>query len=356
MRFGLLTPGDYNQQVGMTLAEIAYADPTCIKAQLAYPHYAGKGVYKLRWLGVTEGNLMYVCKAVNIDQWVVVVRGSETDPLTEAFWIDWFEQDLTALIQVPLPFGQDYNGGAAIAWGTEQGLGDLIGMQDVLSPSQLTLVQFLEQNASFETGNIVVIGHSLGGCLASVLAPYLYETLGRPRGVSSDCLLPITFAAPTAGDANFAAYVENLFAGYPFRFENSQDVIPHAWSLNGLNWVLGSFDPSPQISWFFYSLVDGIWEWLYQFQYDYTQPGPGVITPGKVQGYYWWFEEAGFQHSGETYLGMYGAPTVHFPLPPKSPQTLPHPRPRRPELTQAQLQQRAAARELLRAAPQRFGS
>ena len=36
---------------------------------------------------------------------------------------------------------------------------------------------------------------------------------------------------------------------------------------------------------------------------------------------YWWFEEAGYQHLGKTYLHLYGAPSVIFPYPPKSPVT-----------------------------------
>jgi hypothetical protein len=326
MKFHSSQAGDYTQQVGMTLAEIAYSDPENIATQLAFPYYAGGGLFRLEWLGVTAGNQMYVCRIPSIDQWVVVIRGSATDPFTEAFWIDWFEQDLTSLHQVPLPFGGAYNGGAMIGWGTEQGFEDLIGMTDVTTG--LTLVEYLKANASFEFASIVVIGHSLGGCLASVLTPYLYETLGRPNTVAPDCFLPITFAAPTAGDVNFAGYVEDLFGGYPYRFQNSLDVIPHAWDLQGLDWVLNSYDPEPKIDAFLYGLVDATWWLLYEGSYFYTQPGQGVVDPGTPQNYYWWFQEAGYQHSGETYLSMYGAPTVVFPLPPNAP--LPVRRPRAP--------------------------
>jgi triacylglycerol lipase len=329
MRFKPNQPSDeYTKQVGMTLAEIAYAEPQYLPAQLAYRDYAGGGAYRLQWLGVTPGNQMYVCQIPGLDQWIVSIRGSQSDPLTEAFWINWFEQDLTVMFQVPLPFGQKYNGGAQISWGTEQGFDDLISMTDVRTGQ--TLVQYLKANATFTPGSIVVVGHSLGGCLASVLAPYLYETLGRPNGHSPEAFLPITFAAPTAGDMNFAKYVNGLFDGYPYRFENSLDIAPRCWSLAGLDWVLQSYQPSPQIGAFFYGLVDSIWWILYERNYHYVQPGPGVIDPGSPGHNYWWFREAGLQHAGETYLKMYKAPQVIFPVPRTSPTPIrsiraPHP-------------------------------
>jgi hypothetical protein len=196
MRFPSTEAGDYTQQVGMTLAEIAYAIPDNISRQLAYPYYAGKGVYRLQWLGVTAGNQMYVCRAPSTDQWIIVIRGSTTDPWQEAFWIDWFEQDLTTLHQEPLPFVSAYNGGSMISWGTLQGFEDLIGMTDV--HTGLTLVEYLQKNATFGPGSIAVIGHSLGGALASVLTPYLYETLGRPKNISpiASCRSPLRRPPP----------------------------------------------------------------------------------------------------------------------------------------------------------------
>lgn len=303
------------QQVGMTLAEIAYAEPQNIARQLAYPYYATAGAWTLQWLGVSAGNQMYVCRNQNSGQWAVVIRGSVTDPFEESFWIDWFEQDLTALHMVDFPY--DKERGGKIAWGTKEGLYDLLGMRDAIH--QETLVEFLSQRVSPEPLSVVVIGHSLGGSLASVLAPALYELIWKPKGISSSILMPLTFAAPTAGDTRFARYVEELFGGYPFRYENSLDAIPHAWSLSGLDWILASYQPAPQISDILYGLVDTTWWILYEGNYRYKQPGSGIIAPGTLQNYYWWFEEAGYQHSGETYLRMYKAPTVHFPLPPKSP-------------------------------------
>ncbi len=304
---------NYTKQVAMTLAEIAYCDPDDLAAQLAYPYYATKCQWKLAWLGATDGNLMYVCRNKTGSQWCVVVRGSMTDPETEAFWIDWFEQDLVTLAMVDLPFGSNYNNGAQIAWGTLQGFEDLQDMQDVNTGTYL--VDFLKANVPIGPASIVVIGHSLGGCLSSVLAPYLYEELCRSTNQPVNCIIPVTFAAPTAGDNNFAAYSNSLSNNNPYRCLNDLDVVPHSWSLDGLNWTMNSYSPSPVIDDFMWGLVDSTWWLLYEGSYDYTQPGPGNVNAGTLQNYYWWFEEAGHQHSGNTYLRMYGAPTVHAILP-----------------------------------------
>jgi hypothetical protein len=165
-----------------------------------------------------------------------------------------------------------------------------------------------------------------------VLAPCLYEALGRPNNSSPDVFLPITFAAPTAGDINFAKYVSGLFGGYQYRFENSLDIAPHSWSLVGLDWVLHSYQPAPQISAFLYGLVDSVWWILYEGSYNYVQPGPGFIDPGTLlkPPEYWWFKEAGYQHAGETYLKMYKAPQVIFPVPPAAPTPIRASRPPHP--------------------------
>jgi hypothetical protein len=318
MRFQVQGPADdYTKQVGMTLAEIAYADPENIPRQLAYKYYAGGGAYRLEWLGVTAGNQMYVCRQPGVDQWVVAIRGSVTDPLSQAFWIDWFQQDLSVFDMVALPFGQGYNRGAKIASGSRAGLEDLAAMTDIHTGR--TLVEYL-RSVKLGPGSVVVLGHSLGGALASLLAPYLYETIGRPNQVPADAFLPITFAAPTVGDQNFADYVNGLFDGFPYRCVNSLDIAPRCWSLSGLDWITRSYEPSPRISAFFRGLVDLTWYALWEEGYYYVQPGGGGnVDPGTLQHDFWWFKEAGYQHAGETYLRMYHAPEVIFPVPPASP-------------------------------------
>lgn len=302
------TSGDFNQKAGMTLSEIAYAEPGYIPAQLEKPCYATEGLWSCKWVGVSAGNQMYVAQNTVTKQWAVVIRGTATDPLTEKFWIDWF-QDLTTLVLEPIHFAKDYPH-AKIAWGTKEALEDLLGMTD----SQLTLLEFLQKNASLSFQNIAVMGHSLGGNLATVLSAYLAEKLCLANGESSNCIVPLTFAAPTSGNKAFCDYVQALFQGFPFRYWNTLDVVPHAWTPPGLQWIMDSYPNGPKIDDALYAVVDAAKTALEVAGDDYEQPGvSGVPTAGTLQPDSYWVKEAAHQHSGNTYLSMYGAPPVTFP-------------------------------------------
>ena len=117
------------------------------------------------------------------------------------------------------PSGQE-----RIAGGTLEGLLIIQGLTDT---SGQTLGQYLTAffaqpaNANVTT---LVTGHSLGGCLATVVAPWISSLLPNYQGT----IQPITFAAPTAGNSEFAAYYNTLFP-QARRFQNSLDVIPLAY-------------------------------------------------------------------------------------------------------------------------------
>lgn len=77
---------------------------------------------------------------------------------------------------------------------------------------------------------VLITGHSLGGCLASALAPCIADWRDSAIGISV-----YTIAAPSPGNADFAAYYNALFTDQSahstaFRFFNSLDVVPNAWA------------------------------------------------------------------------------------------------------------------------------
>ena len=77
---------------------------------------------------------------------------------------------------------------------------------------------------------ILITGHSLGGCLASALAPCVANWMRSAVSISV-----YTIAAPSPGNAEFADYYNALFADQSghstaFRFFNSLDVVPNAWA------------------------------------------------------------------------------------------------------------------------------
>jgi len=111
-----------------------------------------------------------------------------------------------------------------IARGTAIGLRNVLRMQDGTE----SLETFL--TAAPEGTPILITGHSLGGCLASALAPCVANWMRSAATISV-----YTIAAPSPGNAEFADYYNALFtdrSGHStaFRFFNSLDVVPNAWA------------------------------------------------------------------------------------------------------------------------------
>ncbi len=177
-------------------------------AASAYP------TWSVAWgpkLNADRSNMMYIAASPSAGQYAVAVRGTDW-----SFLLDWLE-DFAVLRLVPYPYlsGAD----TRVAAGTHIGLQQLI---------QMDPASFLKELPDGAT--IFVTGHSLGGCLASAIAPYLAQALGGPGA-----LRVYTFAAPSAGNAAFASAYNALFGptgGSPsaFRFFNTLDAVPNGWA------------------------------------------------------------------------------------------------------------------------------
>lgn len=64
--------------------------------------------------------------------------------------------------------------------------------------------------------------------LASVLASWISSLRGPPAIQTDPTTVVYTFAAPTAGNTEFASAFNSRFPS-SWRYWNSQDVVPHAW-------------------------------------------------------------------------------------------------------------------------------
>jgi Lipase (class 3) len=78
----------------------------------------------------------------------------------------------------------------------------------------VSLMQFLLTQTSSPI-QLCVTGHSLGGCLAGTFALYLKDNPSLWDASGQSNVSCITFAAPTAGNAAFAAYSDSRFSGAP---------------------------------------------------------------------------------------------------------------------------------------------
>ncbi|HEV7733975.1 MAG TPA: hypothetical protein VGR62_17525 [Candidatus Binatia bacterium] len=107
------------------------------------------------------------------------------------------------------------------------------------------LQQFLAGAVVRGADEIVVTGHSKGGALASTLALALAETQGDAGGWDPERRATVhcwSYAGPTAGNAAFAARSDAIIGPRCHRIANALDVVPHAWSTDGLAAIAGLYD------------------------------------------------------------------------------------------------------------------
>ena len=240
----------------MTLCTFAYIDATSlpgesvvdqqtrmrrdIDAALAASPYKD---WQVAWgpgLTTDRSNMMFVATKPTTNNYAVIIRGTEW-----SFWLDWL-QDFGAVLGLQsYPYTLSSYTGAApqIATGTAVGLDQLVQMTGSTSTgTQASLTAFLEQLDP--KADIVVTGHSLGGCLATVVAPWLVSVLKQGQA-----LVVYTFAASSAGDSAFAHYYNALFmdqqnqTSTAFRLYNTLAVVPNEWA--SLAVVESYYTPSP---------------------------------------------------------------------------------------------------------------
>jgi hypothetical protein len=216
----------------MSLAAITYlseSDPSQQKSQisaalLALPAAAG-GPWTLEWGPANNaGNLVFVALNSSKDVYAVAVRGTVEVDVT-GFFTNILE-DLDALSLVPWLYPQTVTG-AQIASGTNIALAQVIAMTDPVT--DLGLLDYLRSVISGSDAQIIVTGHSLGGTLTSVVAPWIADQLPKAGNTGTVAVTPYTYAAPSAGNQAFVDYYTKLFPN-SYRGVNTYDLAPMAWS------------------------------------------------------------------------------------------------------------------------------
>jgi hypothetical protein len=241
----------------------------------------------------------------------VTIRGTNIF-LGEDIWgiILQLWQDLDATSQV------NFFGGK-IAQGTSDGLTVIQGLTD--PKTNVSLEQYLKGflgTASNANVTSIVTGHSLGGCLATVVAPWI--ELMRPATYKGT-IQPITFAGPTAGNSDFATNYDSKFQTAR-RFQNTLDVIPLAYQ--NLPKIVDIYSPNgldaPDPVWLG---IYGMYAALLYNEVSYVQPSvgaqmlPGIFFTADQND---WYAQAFHQHHPAVYLGL----LLHTPVDVLS---LPHP-------------------------------
>ena len=203
-------------------------------------------------------------------------------------------------------------------WGTSISKGAMAGAQNLLqgsTPMGGSLLGYLTNHAS-NGGTITVVGHSLGGALASVLALYLKAEL------SSATVNCFTFAAPTAGNEQFADYFDTTMTGLSTRFFNSKDIVPDSWSASTIKNILTIYKPdidTPK------KIQDDINKNLGALKFlNFQQPSDGqqqltgAVNTGLIKNDDQDFDrQVGYQHV-DAYLTLLGMAAGDVWLPPAS--------------------------------------
>ncbi len=237
-------------------------------------------------------SLMYVCKRSSLDEYFVVIRGTNMYS-----WESWTQQDFA--IGTTRPFKQlapHAPASALISQGTFNGMKDLLTLTDPNTGQGV--VEFLR---GAKPTYLYVTGHSLGGTLTPPLFAYLNDVLYGGGRVHNMALW--SFAGLTPGDSGFNTYFNSL--GNPefaWRLHNTLDIAPFCfWSLEDIQNIYQPYG----LSWGWPE--DDFIEDLFAKAAGkgYAQPVGDQVLPGKfddsIIDEYLWTAQAMHQHHSSTY-------------------------------------------------------
>lgn len=198
------------------LAAAAYCDPKAIETWSCPPctrAAAALGVPRLDVTAVVNGNQSalqaFVARAD--DRVYVAFRGS-------AAWLNFY-------LDVDEYRSVAYGGAACEGCLVHDGF--IYAWQDV-NTSVVGAVR--KALAATPRGELVVVGHSLGGAVAVLAALELHAAIGRPLAAV------YTFGEPRVGNANFAQQYRSRAKLWPtWRVTHAHDIVPH---LPPRNWLV----------------------------------------------------------------------------------------------------------------------
>ena len=229
-------------KAAVTLSSISYlkvkASPeeqrAAMQEALAQPTLPTKNQWRVVWGPVTvEENLSFIAEGPVVGsgparQYAYCIRGTVLEP-----W-NLLEDILDSIGLHDVPW--DGFPGAQISEGMIMGWRNLTAAND----GGQTAVEFLK--GVLPGSQLIVTGHSLGAMLATVMSVYLHHELSPQLQV-----VPYTFAAPTAGNKEFADAYGHLFGGAG-RYFNNLDLIPKGFEYDDVASIKSLYpcDGTPQ--------------------------------------------------------------------------------------------------------------
>ncbi len=294
---------EVHDDILMTLAGIAYGDPSKISEYLAAAQPT-QG-WQLAWMPDLQGvpdNFMFMATD-GLGHYVVAIRGTYPNPFSEAYWNDGSQDS---------PFGEMVNWpgaqGAKISAGTNTGFTNLIALTDDGGKNLIDCLADLPANA-----NITVTGHSLGGTLTPVLALHITNVSGLKVNATS-------YAGLTPGNKKFADLfgVGTALEGKVRRVYNTLDSVSYGWDRV---WATHDFyQPAPEGGSVVSALLLATEARLKLGGYDYAAVGAAIPLEGVLEKptipctLIAYVIENLHQHMPDTYLSLLGAPPLPFSI------------------------------------------
>jgi hypothetical protein len=310
MASATVPPNDTLAPVLMTLAGIAYGQPSAIPGYLAADPLT-KGDWSLVWIAAEVEipvNFAYIARSQSTGAYCIAIRGTYPNPFSPAYWDDANQDNPLGEMQ-PWPLGASdpADVGPRISQGTATGFTNIIELSNG-AQSFAQAVAALPQNAI-----VYVTGHSLGGTLAPVIALWM-------TGLPNKTLLPTVycFAGMTPGNQAFADLfgAGSKLAGRVTRYKNTLDSVPYGW--DNVLATRSFYQPAPQGG----LLVEGAIILLAAklSDYGYAPIGEEIALPGNLSEQDISLQLIAFiienlhQHLPDTYLTLLGAPLLPFQI------------------------------------------
>lgn len=230
--------------------------------------------------GLVSDSLAFIIQdelGLGIPEYTLVIRG--TNPVSIQSWLF---QDLDVSGLTPWSRQSPHTGatGACISKATDKSLGIHKGLRD----GDASILEWIKRTVQANEAagiKLNVAGHSLGGLMSATFAAWIHDELSH-EGLSGKVDLHIySYAGPSAGNGEFASYMEGLFGQKLRRFVNPLDVATHVWAEGEMKDALpGLYAPAIWMNDFEKQEYERLVERIEGM--GYRQPGQGVELGSEV--------------------------------------------------------------------------
>ncbi len=201
--------------------------------------------WKIVWNGTQtiDANYAFIAVDATGKNYALAIRGSVPPKSIFTDWdifANWVLEDLDVVTQASWTYASTSQ--PRISSGAYLAFTNMLDMKDSLGSNQ-SIYDYLIANTVGDGKQLLITGHSLGGNMANVYASFYVQTLIN-SGQSSANVSLCTFAAPAAGNADFATDLDQKIPA-AWHYQNINDIVPNFPVFDGLVFVSALYLPKP---------------------------------------------------------------------------------------------------------------